>query len=205
MIIKPCMCFFMLSSQSIVNGCTGHFGSTLPFSSLLESFFCGSWLVSLITQAWGISSFFPLGMSGWKSCGERDKKEEGGNPATSDKMLVVKRVGAQGLMEFISCRTLKTWLVTALVLKWAEVPLGREPRTWRCVKPCPQGLILFLQTSWNLTAAWPHCCGIEGSLTRWWSWYCLPLHHLQGKHQNHQTTVAGQAFYSGKHWHTLHT
>ena len=162
-------------------------------------------LVSLIPQAWGISSFFPLGMSGWKSCGERDKKEEGGNPATSDKMLVVKRVGAQGLMEFISCRTLKTWLVTALVLKWAEVPLGREPRTWRCVKPCPQGLILFLQTSWNLTAAWPHCCGIEGSLTRWWSWYCLPLHHLQGKHQNHQTTVAGQAFYSGKHWHTLHT
>ena len=64
MIIKPCMCFIMLSSQSIVDGCTGHFGSILPFSSLLES--------SSLGLGYGFADYsslrnqllFPLGMSG---------------------------------------------------------------------------------------------------------------------------------------------
>ena len=78
-----------------------------------------------------ISQFLHFSLSGWKSCGGRDKKEEGGNPAISDKKHVLWKDWLGGhfyevliLQNFINLTCNCWWAARPSVAKSSWSPAG---------------------------------------------------------------------------------
>ena len=188
------MFFSVLSSQSIVNGCTGHFGSTLPFSSLLDSFFCGSWH----WFRWSLkpeesAPFFPWECQDENPVVDETRRKREGIRRPVIKRLYLKRFSTEDLSwsSYLAehynmiCNCAWATPVDSKAISEPEVPLGREPRIWRWVSFACK-VSLFLVDLLHLIPSRPH---FLVRLKKAWQvnilGFCLSLHHLQGKHHYH--------------------